>query len=275
MNSAFRQPPSAFESRLRWLLVAFFAFALTVLGRLVALEVQAGNEYRAAGAAPIVRRQHIAANRGRILARDGTVLAADEPVVSLAVHYRWLEEPTNPRWLRQMARSRLTARERRDAKRVAAEQTAVIAERKELADRLASLCGMSTADWQRRTERIQRRVESIAEGVNVRHGHSAIVEDWNAINDDDGSLLESVGRTIVDALFALDDPPPMTPITVVEQISEHVVFERMPLEAVAEIGERRERSCRKFSGNLARQIRRGAARRNEPRRQTGIGRRTT
>jgi penicillin-binding protein 2 len=235
MNSAFRLPPSAVEVRLRWLLAAFIALSVTVLGRLVALEVREGDEYRAAGAEPIVRRQPIAANRGRILARDGTVLATDEAMVSLAVHYRWLEEPANSRWLRQMARSRLTSRERRDARRVAAEQAAVIAERKELAERLTRLCGLDSADWRQRTERIQRRVEAIADGVNARHGIAAMPEHWSDSSDEDNSLLESVGRSIVDALFSLDDPPPMAPITVIEQISEHVVFDRLPLEAVADI----------------------------------------
>lgn len=232
-----RLTPLAFESRLRWLLIGFVAVGLTIYGRLIVLEAHEGSEYRTAAAEPVVRRQPIAATRGRILARDGTVLAADESVVALAVHYRWLEEPANPRWLRQMARSRLTPRERRDARRVAAEQEAVLDERRQLAERLTTLCGLSPQQWQQRVRRIQQRVETIAQTVNARHGivpESEPRTEPRSRNEDE-TLLELVGNSIVDALFALDAPPPPVPITVMEHVSEHIVFESLPLEAVAEI----------------------------------------
>ncbi len=101
--------------RLRWLFAAFVALSLTVYGRLIALEVRDGSDYRAVAAEPIIRRQHPPAMRGRILAHDGTVLAYDEALMSLAVQYRWLQEPADPRWLRQLARSRLPAAQRRSA----------------------------------------------------------------------------------------------------------------------------------------------------------------
>ena len=40
----------------------------------------------------------------RILARDGTILARDQRVLGLAVHYRYLEDPADPAWLRSQAR---------------------------------------------------------------------------------------------------------------------------------------------------------------------------
>ena len=98
------------------------ALSLTVYGRLIALEVRDGSDYRAVAAEPIVRRQRPPAMRGRILAHDGTVLAYDEALMSLAVQYRWLEEPADPRWLRQTARSQLpprTAPQRQSGRRKA------------------------------------------------------------------------------------------------------------------------------------------------------------
>ena len=100
-----RGGPSAFTSRLRWLFVIFAVCSLAIFARLVALEVRDGPEYRAQAAEPIFRERPIATIRGRILARDGTVLARDEPLASLAIDYRWIEQPSQPRWLRQMARA--------------------------------------------------------------------------------------------------------------------------------------------------------------------------
>src|SRR5262245_17269309 len=127
------------DQRAGWLLVIFIALALTVYGRLVALQLRDGKEYRDVAAQPIARKHTIPATRGRILARNGTVLAYDEPVVGLGLEYRWLEEPADRRWLRRLARSRLSASQRRDARHVAAEEEQVARQRQELHDRLASL----------------------------------------------------------------------------------------------------------------------------------------
>ena len=44
--------------------------------------------------------------RGRILARDGALLACDKEQPAVAVHSRTLQEPPDAGWLRQMARAR-------------------------------------------------------------------------------------------------------------------------------------------------------------------------
>ena len=73
----------------------------TIYGRLIALEWQDGADYRAAAAEPVRRTRTVAVPRGKIVARDGTVWATISHIVDLALSYRWLEEPVNPRWLRQ------------------------------------------------------------------------------------------------------------------------------------------------------------------------------
>ena len=105
---------------------------------------------------------------GRILARDGTVLAYDQPLVDLAVNYRWLQEPADPNWLLRMVRARLSSRERRDPAQLAQEEEKFLTERSELGRRLASLCGLTDDDWRLRTERVQQRIEAMAGGVNAR-----------------------------------------------------------------------------------------------------------
>ena len=51
----------------------------------------------------------------------------------------------------------------------------------------------------------------------------------------DSNLAALVGHSVVEALFAADDSPPNTNVTIAEELAEHVVFEGLSLEAVAEI----------------------------------------
>ena len=57
---------------------------------------------------------------GRIVSIDGRVLAMDVERFDLQVHYRWLEEPPNERWLKQQALTLLKPLERRQKEKVEA-----------------------------------------------------------------------------------------------------------------------------------------------------------
>ena len=98
------------QRRLRICLAVFAVLLLVVFGRAVQLEVTEGAGFRAAALRPIERETVLPAARGRILARDGTVLAYDRAVQAVAVEYRWLEEPADNGWL--LARARAGCRER-------------------------------------------------------------------------------------------------------------------------------------------------------------------
>jgi penicillin-binding protein 2 len=231
-DSAFHLPPSAFVSRLRWLFAIFAICSLTVFARLVALEVRDGPEYRAQAAEPIARERSIPATRGRILARDGTVLAYDQSLASLAIDYRWIEQPSQPRWLRQTARARLSNADRRNPTRLAAASQEVLAERKQLITRLAELCQLTDDQLQSRCKRIQTRVEAISAGVSARQQKRSLEQATDA--DDSPSWLDFLGRSVTDALFSWDEIP-ASPPTVAEELTSHVVFEGLSLEAVTEI----------------------------------------
>jgi penicillin-binding protein 2 len=228
---------------LRWLLVVFVIACAGIFGRLVALEIGYGDEYRAEATRPIVRSRIIPAMRGRILARDGTVLAADEPLIALALRYRYLEEPPDPHWLRATARSRLTPRERRRPERLAEEETRLREERAEMQRRLAELCGLSSDEWRARCGRIQAHVRELSERVNrAGEAHCEDLQPTGSSQESlssDDSWLSAAGRTLFKALFQANDEPP-TVITVAEELQEHVVFEGLSLEAVAEIEGRSE-----------------------------------
>lgn len=227
--------PAVVDSRrrLRICLGGFAALLIVVFGRAVQLEVAQGAAFRAEATRPLQRPRSLPGVRGRILARDGTVLAYDKEILALAVHYRYLEQPPNPRWLRFAARSRLSRAERKDPGRVAAEEARVRSEREELGHRLAELCGLSAGQWDRRARRVQARVERIAEGVNRRRRAESEAAGGPPPSPP-GSLFGRIGRLLAEGLQASDDPPPAR-ITVAEELDYHVMADGLPLGVVAEI----------------------------------------
>ena len=225
-------PSAAPGHRIGWLLACFAVLCAGICGRLVALELRWGAAYRAEAARPLQQRRAVPAARGRILARDGTVLACDEPLTSLALDYRWLEDPPDPSWLRRLTRSRLTAAERRRPERVAVEVSQLLAEREDLHRRLAVLCELTTAEWQLRCERIQLHVQRIADLVNhlTRTGQQspnpAAADSW----------LAAAGRNLWNGLVKGDiASTPAQPIVVAEQLQDHIVVSGLSVESIAEI----------------------------------------
>ncbi|NLE40035.1 MAG: hypothetical protein GX621_18620 [Pirellulaceae bacterium] len=240
MRSLFDQPvdwdqiqrekhraPSVVDSRvrLRACLAVFAFFLLVVFGRVVQLELTQGAAFRRAAAEPVVQRQPVSAVRGRILSRDGEVLARDKPAVSLAVRYRSLESPPDRRWLRSTARSRLSRRERGDPERLAAEERAVEREHELLQERLASLCGLDREEWRRRAAEIQTRVERIAQSVNRRRQ-----EQYERRRRESREP-----ETLFDRWFGPEEEGPPEPVVVREQVECHVMARDVPPSVVAEI----------------------------------------
>ena len=208
--------------RLRICLAGFVAALAVVFGRAVQLEVTQGADFREEALRPIEITIVLPAARGRILARDGSVLACDTTVQAVAVQYRWLQEPPDPRWLRITARSRMSKADRKDPRKLAAAQDALLAQHVDLMQRLAHLCGLSQQQWAARTKRIQARVQQIADDTNKRRQTEAAEPD--SAND---SWPTRIRRLL------LDDPPPPR-ITVTEESDFHVVTVRC-----ASVGRRR------------------------------------
>ena len=216
--------------RMRICLLGFVLLLLAVFGRAVHLELTQGAAFRTEVVQPPQRQIPLPGIRGRILARDGTVLAEDKKILALSVQYRYIEEPPDPRWLRQMARKRLPKAQRRDLVRVVAEETRLQQEQADLRNRLADLCGLSAKQWSHRAGEIQTRVERIAAHANRRRGESSpqAAEPF-------GSFLARAGQLLRDAIQASTDDEAATPITVTEELEDHVMAEEVPLGVVAEI----------------------------------------
>lgn len=215
--------------RLGICLVVFCVGLLIVSARVVQLEATQGDGFRAEALRPIEKRTVLPAPRGRILARDGTPLACDRTIQSLAVHYRWLQEPPDAQWLYATARARLPKSDRRNAEKLAASRAAVLAQRADLARRLAQLCRLSPEQWAARCRAIQTRVERIAESANRRNQSAAAERD-----EADESWAVRIRRLLL-------EEPPQPRIVVAEELAHHVVVDDVRPEVAAEIASHAER----------------------------------
>jgi len=195
------QPSSIVDSRRRLgiCLIAFAFALLVVLGRAVQLEVTEVAAFRAEAKRPVTREKSLPGRRGRILARDGAVLACDREISVLAVHYRYLKEPVDANGCR----------------------------------RLAKLCGLSLDAWNARAERIRARVQRIAEIHNRRRRNAAQPQEPSEPSSE--TLLGRLGEIVLDALQGVSDQSPPAWEPVAEQLDYHVMAEDLSPAAVAEI----------------------------------------
>jgi penicillin-binding protein 2 len=238
-----RPQPAVVDPRRRMRLgaAAFFVALAVVLARVVQLEVAAGDAFRTEASKPLSRRIDIPGLRGRILARDGTVLACDHKVLSLAIHYRYLEEPCNRSWLRLAARSRLSPAQRKDFRQVAAEEERLLGQRRALAVQLAALCGMTPEQWDRRARQIQARVERIADNVNRRRLAEAAQTGPEPLLPDPAQLLHGasawrqIGVYAMEVLRSSMGETAAAHLTVAEERDYHVIVEDISLPVVAEV----------------------------------------
>lgn len=222
------------RERLRLLWAAFVVACLLILGRALQLELTEGAAFRAAAAQPGRQNEVLPAPRGRILARDGSELAADMRVTGLAVHYRYLEEPPDPVWLRRQARLRLPSADRQRPLRVAEATAAVLAERDALAGRLAQCCGIGSDEWRRRAARIQRRVAALARHVNTVRERAAEqrAAEQASRESAEGAAAEAWWRPLAE-LFAVEESRSTARVTVVEETDFHVVVDALPADTCA------------------------------------------
>ena len=224
------KPPANTRHRLRWIL-GIYALALAmVLSRAVQLELSDGENVRRAAAEPLEKTIALAAPRGRILARDGTVLAADRQAQALAMHFRYLQTPPDARWLRQAARARLTPAQRRDPRQLAAAQQRVRGELADLHRRLAALCHLTLDEWRNRAAAIERRVTNLAASVNRRRLER--FQEQAPTPSDDGPLGVTA---ILAGLFAPPERLPPAEVVLAEQTAYHPVVVDLPAEVVRAI----------------------------------------
>lgn len=239
--------PLAADSRQRiaWLCLAFVGLAGLVLARCLWIHIDSGPAYRAAALRPSEIRQAIPARRGTILDRRGVVLAEDRPVDVLTLHYRWLQQPPDPGWLKRQAQQSLSPLRRRDPAAVAEATKRVAGEIRQLHRRLARECGLSDQQWESRRRHVQQGVERTAAAVNRRRRtrYQQDVAPTAGPHRDEGRW----STLLTDAIKALFTPPePLPPPAVIirEETQHHVMYRGVDVAWK----ERIERSPEKYPG---------------------------
>ena len=167
---------------------------------------------------------------GRILTADGAVLARDDPVFDLSVHYRRLEDPPDPGWLRGEVLARLSRSDLKDTKKYADALAAVLAERDALRDRLAEVVGVPRDELRRRFAAVQARVERMRATVLRVRGE----RDATPAGDD----ADGAGGWVSAVRSALTTPPARGdagPLVLAEELDYHRVAADLPLRAAAAV----------------------------------------
>lgn len=156
--------PSMFHRRLVLLFVACVMSAGVLGVQTARLTIERGAELRAQAESRLVRRTDIPTTRGRILDRNGRVLAMDRPGYSLAVDY----EVLTGRWSREQAEIQARFDHRDDWDSLSAEAQYEIVRRTEpfferqvesMWRDIAEACGIERAELDRRAEAVVARVE--------------------------------------------------------------------------------------------------------------------
>lgn len=215
--------------RLR-LALLFLAFAVPVCftaGRLVWLQVMIPDRFLTTWIRTHESFESIPASDGRVLARDGEVLAFDQPLYSIRVHYRWIEEPPNAVWLKARARETLSKSDRKNPERVAEAQQQILEQRQRMWQTLSELTGVSPAELSDKRSQVQARIEQIAQQVNERHQQKKAVRRTSA--------GESAWRRIWHELSTPPERENDNWIIVSEELQSHVILSQVPVDQIATI----------------------------------------
>jgi penicillin-binding protein 2 len=230
------------RARLACLFVLMFLALATIAARYVQVQSTLLSSTIAEFERTTERRESIPTHDGRILSGDGQVLAHDRDVYGVAVHYRWLEEPPDPLWLKGQSLARLDRAERRDPAKVAAQTERVLTERESLLRELTRISGKSRRELDANRARIQQRVERIYSTVAERRAASsdALPQEPAQASPDD-SLWSRAWHAIVLALTTSPEREATEPLIIEEQLAYHLLLREVPLETALEIEARPER----------------------------------
>src|SRR5689334_18756498 len=88
------------QLRIRLLFAALAIPVAVIAWRLWYLQDCLADRYLAELGRTVERFEAIPSRDGRIIAANGEVLAEDHEIFGVTVHYRWLEDPPDPLWIR-------------------------------------------------------------------------------------------------------------------------------------------------------------------------------
>lgn len=222
------------DPRRRPLILALFIIAVfTVIGvRVAYMQTAVASRYITPWQEFTVEEEEIPCRDGRILSRDGVVLAQDESRYDLSLDYRWLQNPPHPGWIRQQVSQQIPPQYRRDPARRAAVEKQLLQQREDLLANLAEMTGESSAELMSKMSAIQRRIEAMRAAVERRRLARAEQQspplDWS-------SGLTGVWKVLVQELTTAPDRYADDPIVLKEELQDHLLLKNVSREIVAAV----------------------------------------
>ena len=230
-------PPDRPRGRIVWLALVIVAPLALIALRFAHVQLTLGEEYSREFDTTTVRFETIPSRDGRLLSTEGTVLAEDIELYRLKVHYRWLEDPPDPVWLRSQALRRLDRQARRNSDLVRQAESEVCAEQSQLWQRLSERSGNPPDQLDKRRVQIQKRVELLQARVEARRDRADGPDRPSPSPAAPGqaSWWEAVYLRVVSALTTPPRREAREPVVVQEQLDYHVVIDTLPQEVAVEM----------------------------------------
>ena len=191
--------------------------------------------------APFLQTQEVLeslpARDGRLLAADGSVLADNQESYDLLVHYRWLEDPVDRRWLKRKAWEQLSRSERRQSAVVHRAELQVLSRREELWRSLSELLQVPTEQLEIANREVQIRVERIWRSVDERRRIRTESANATAPVTATGwhALLENTWTTFTQELTSPPERFRDEPLVIREQEEYHVIARDLAANVAEEI----------------------------------------
>lgn len=220
-----------------WLLgVLALAILVGILARLSYLIIERRDQFLANAHPVTIRQEAIPAVDGRIYSSDGQLLAYDDEHFDIALHYRWLQDPPDPLWLRQQIRHLPQLTGTPDLPKEQAEEL-VLQTRGELWQKLVAAGKISAEEFEIRRAEIQQDVERIARVVNEAR-LKRLKEGTDPASKLNGGQIRSLSDLWTLLKQELTEPPSRgdnDPIIVREEVDYHPILEHVATDVVAEI----------------------------------------
>jgi len=178
----------------------------------------------------------IPAADGRIYSSDGQLLAYDDQLFALAIHYRWLEVPANETWLKQQARKRLTKSNRKDPHAFKQAKAEVLQQREQLWKRLALISGEPFEKLMEKRQTIQQRIERIANAVRKKQeAREKTTPEAEPLSDTNKTKWERIWSLVKSELTQPPRRSKYDPIIIREELDYHILIDQLSTADVAEI----------------------------------------
>lgn len=216
-----------------WTIYALMVLpVLGIMVRLAQVQLVLTPRYIAELQRTLVREESIPTLSGRIIGADGTLLARDVELFNLQAHYRWLEQPPNPLWTKQQARSRLSRADGRRKERVQEEERKFLLERDHLWQNIAEMAELTAENIATQRQRIQRQVEHIRSSVQKRQ-QTALIESRPDLKN--ASSWQKLWHLLGETLISASESTPEITRVVREERDYHLVLTDIPREMAIEI----------------------------------------